>query len=118
MRNQISVNQTLSMKRLARDYLELKNSEIPLVGVAGSPDEHDMSIWHVNIRAPDDTPWKGAVFHLMMRFPTHYPLKPPFIEVMTPLTHPCVKPNRRSIAVCLDQLEIKSRDPEKWYDGW
>lgn len=90
MRNKISTTQTLSAKRLARDYNELKNSEIPLFGVAGVPDEHDMFLWHLNIRAPDDTPWKGAVFHLTMEFPPQYPTKPPTIRVMTPLTHPCV----------------------------
>jgi ubiquitin-protein ligase len=91
MRNQISAkNQTLVMRRLARDYAELKNSEIPLVGVSGTPDEQNMLLWHVNIKAPDETPWKGAVFHLLMRFTKYYPSKPPEITVMTPLTHPCV----------------------------
>lgn len=118
MRNQITVSKPLSMKRLARDYQELKNSEIPLVGVAGVPDEHDLRFWHVNIRAPDNSPWKGAVFHLLMFFPTNYPVKPPTIEVMTPLSHPCVKMRAISRLVSLDQLEEKSKDPAKWYEGW
>jgi ubiquitin-protein ligase len=50
MRSQIAVSQTLSMKRLVMDYLALKNSEIPLVGVAAVPDENNLLIWHINIR--------------------------------------------------------------------
>jgi ubiquitin-protein ligase len=64
MRGKIGVNIPLSEKRLSKDYLELKECEIPLVGVAAAPEENNMKVWHANLKGPEGTPYKGGVFHL------------------------------------------------------
>jgi ubiquitin-protein ligase len=68
MRSQIAVSQTLSMKRLVRDYQELKNSDTPLVGVAAAPEENDLLVWHINIRGQEGSLWQRGVFHMIMIF--------------------------------------------------
>lgn len=90
------------MKRLARDYQELKNSKIPLVGVAGIPDEHDLTKWHVNIRGPEGSPYKGAVFHLYLEFPKDYPINPPKIRAATYFNHKNVINRKGQWIVCLE----------------
>jgi ubiquitin-protein ligase len=56
------------MKRLVRDYQELKNSDTPLVGVAAAPEENDLLVWHINIRGQEGSLWQRGVFHMIMTF--------------------------------------------------
>jgi ubiquitin-conjugating enzyme E2 G2 len=106
------------LKRLARDYQELKNSSIPLIGVAGVPDENDMHKWHINVRAPEESPWKGAVFHMIMHFPKNYPIAPPKIKMPTSIIHPNVMTRNGERIICLEQLESQPTDQARWYEGW
>jgi ubiquitin-protein ligase len=118
MRSQIAVSQTLSMKRLVTDYLALKNSEIPLVGVAAIPDENNLLVWHINIRGQEGTLWQRGVFHMIMTFQKDYPLSPPKIILFTPLSHQNVHLKDRQRIVCLEQLTPKLTDQARWYEGW
>ena len=70
LRNQI-VNSTMtnSTRRLQKDYKELKDTTIPLVGVSAAPLEDNFFIWHANLRGPDATAFYGGVFHLSITFP-------------------------------------------------
>lgn len=113
MRNKIAVSVPLSMRRLQKDYQELKDCKIPLVGVAAVPDEKDMNIWHANIRGPEGTPYKGGVWHLTITFPSDYPCSPPSIQLPTTIRcHPNVFGNR----LCLDLIQPQKKG--EWYQGW
>lgn len=109
MRGKIAVSVPLSQRRLQKDYQELKDCKIPLVGVTAAPDESSMSIWHANIRGPEGTPYKGGVFHLIITFPHDYPCSPPTIQLMTPITHP----NVFGSSLCLDLLQNNKKG--EWY---
>ena len=101
MRGKIGVNIPLSEKRLSKDYHELKECEIPLVGVTAAPEENNMKVWHANLKGPEGTPYKGGVFHLTISFPADYPVSPPCITLLTPITHP----NVFGSVLCLDLLQ-------------
>ena len=81
-----------------------------------------MHIWHVNVRGPEETPWKGGVFHMILKFTEHYPRKPPELFLCTPLTHPCVQ--RKDLKITINHLTGSSEDEGKtegegaWYEGW
>ena len=63
MRTKILANQTNSAKRLQKDYKELKDAEIPLVGVSAAPLENSFFVWHANLKGPQGTVYEGGVFH-------------------------------------------------------
>ncbi len=112
------MNNNLTLRRLQKDYFELKNSEVPLVGVSAAPEENDMKVWHINVRAPDFSPWKGGIFHMIITFPNNYPACPPTIISQTKFTHPNAFPDRRGLRICLEQLEKQPEDGSRWYEGW
>lgn len=107
-------NKTNSARRLMRDYLELVEAsgdpKALFVGVSAKPLPDDMYTWHGNIKAPDDTPWKGGVFHFQMNIPSDYPCSPPSITLYTPLNHP----NVFGTTLCLDMLQATG----VIYAGW
>jgi len=92
--------QTFSHKRLMKDYEEIKNEQIPTVGVTARPLENDLFTWHANIRGPESTLYAGGVFHLELKFPMSYPNHPPTVRLYTTLPHPNVFNNY----ICLDML--------------
>jgi len=109
MRTQVGTRVPLSLKRLAKDYQELKDCKIPLVGVTAAPSEDDMKVWHANIRGPEGTPYKGGVFHVTINFPHDYPCSPPTVTLSTTITHP----NVFGTSLCLDLLQKSSKG--EWY---
>ena len=96
-----------------KDYAELKNSAIPLVGVSATPQDDDFFTWCANIRGPETSAFYGGVFHMEISFPRNYPVSPPSIRLCTQIPHPNVFGN----TLCLDMLQEKSRN-SNWYEGW
>lgn len=43
------------------------------MGVTARPLEHDLFIWHANIRGPVGTPYEGGIFHFELLIPESYP---------------------------------------------
>ena len=89
---------------------ELRDAEVPLVGVSATPLDDSIHVWHANIRGPEGSAYQGGVFHFEMVFPQNYPVAPPSITLFTDVPHPNVFGRR----LCLDMTEIKS----KAYEGW
>ena len=100
------------MRRLQKDLKEIRDSEIPLVGVTAAPLDDSIFKWHANIRGPVDTVYAGGVFHLEITFPEDYPVSPPSIQLCTDVPHANVFRRR----LCLDMLEENSSGA--WYQGW
>jgi ubiquitin-protein ligase len=51
--------QNFATRRLLKDLDQIKKETIPTVGVTACPLEHDLFLWHANIRGPEGTPYKG-----------------------------------------------------------
>ena len=47
------------------------------------PNEYDIHEWDLTIVGPNDSPYEGEIFHLIIRFTTEYPYKPPKINFKT-----------------------------------
>ena len=85
------------------------------MGVTARPLEHDLFIWHANIKA-DDGPYKGVVLHLELVIPESYPHQPPEVTLLTPIEHPNVFGNK----ICLDLIQGRSTSASSvgWSSGY
>ena len=88
--------------RLMKDYKELMEAKVPLVGVSAAPRPNDMFTWCGNLRGPPDSPYKDGVFHFTMNIPQDYPVSPPRITFATAIPHPNIL---STYNLCLDMLQ-------------
>ena len=79
---------TSPVKRLFKDYLEVRISPLPFVSIAPLP--NDFFEWRGNIFGPEGTQYEGGIFHFCIDFPTNYPRSPPGVRMLTRIHHPCV----------------------------
>ena len=107
--------QNFATKRLLTDLKEIQNSKNTTIGVIAHPLEHDLFVWHANIRGPENTPYEGGVWHLELTFPQIYPHEPPKICLFSDLPHP----NVFGHVLCLDMLEgVRKTNGEGWTSAY
>ncbi|KAH7961616.1 ubiquitin-conjugating enzyme E2 Z [Rhipicephalus sanguineus] len=70
-----------SLQRIQRDLAELHGDPPP--GVFAAPEENDMSVLHAVIVGSWDTPLEGGLFHVVLKFPPDYPMRPPHAFFLT-----------------------------------
>jgi ubiquitin-conjugating enzyme E2 A len=58
--------------------------------------------WQAVIFGPDDTPWEGGTFKLLLEFTEEYPNKPPQVRFLSKIFHPNVYGDGK---ICLDILQ-------------
>ena len=83
-----------------RDFRRLQND--PPSGISGAPLDSDIMKWQAVIFGPDDTPWEGGTFNLMLEFGEDYPNKPPTVRFVTKMFHPNIYNDGQ---ICLDILQ-------------
>ena len=64
---------------------------------------NDLKHWKGYINGPDDTSYKGGVFHIDIQLPIQYPYKPPKMKFQTKIWHPNI--SSQTGAICLDILK-------------
>ncbi|OAO17207.1 ubiquitin-conjugating enzyme E2 [Blastocystis sp. ATCC 50177/Nand II] len=89
-----------SGKRLLRDLKNLKKD--PPNGIAAAPIENNIYKWEGVIIGPDDSPFEGGVFKLLLEFQDNYPNSAPAVKFITKIFHPNVYGDGR---ICLDILQ-------------
>jgi ubiquitin-conjugating enzyme E2 A len=91
---------TPARKRLLRDFKRLQK-DAP-AGIQASPVDNNIMQWQAVIIGPDDTPWEGGTFKLLLEFNEDYPNKPPAVKFLSKLFHPNVYLDGK---ICLDILQ-------------
>jgi ubiquitin-protein ligase len=99
-----------SSKRLLKDLLEVKKNPLPTINV--EPLENNLYEWHGNIYGTEKTPFENGVFHVIMKFPNEYPLKPPKVNVSPKIPRDHIF----TTWICLDMLETHYTN--ELYSGW
>ena len=74
----------------------------PPSGVTGSPMDTNIMMWQAVIFGPDDTPWEGGTFKLVLEFTEDYPNKAPQVKFLTKMFHPNIYNDGQ---ICLDILQ-------------
>ena len=64
--------------------------------------DNNIMLWHAVIFGPDDTPWEGGTFRLLIEFTEDYPNKPPTVSFVTKMFHPNIYIDGK---ICLDILQ-------------
>eukprot|EP00386_Alphamonas_edax_P016089 GDKI01049157.1.p1 GENE.GDKI01049157.1~~GDKI01049157.1.p1 ORF type:complete len:161 (-),score=32.14 GDKI01049157.1:35-517(-) len=91
----------MAMLRLMSDWKVIQME--PPEGISASPiTEDNMFMWEASIVGPDDTPWEGGIFSLMLKIPPTYPDRPPQVKFTTEMFHPNVYPDGN---ICLDIIQ-------------
>ena len=81
------------MDRIINEYHEINREPISNCGITiGRENENDYSLWKLSILGPKDTPYKGGLFFIGVKFPEDYPLKAPEVYFITPIYHLNVNP--------------------------
>jgi ubiquitin-conjugating enzyme E2 A len=81
-------------------YSRLQND--PPSGVTGAPMDTNIMLWQAVIFGPDDTPWEGGTFKLVLEFTEDYPNKAPQVRFLTKMFHPNIYNDGQ---ICLDILQ-------------
>lgn len=98
----------MATRRLKQDYMRIMKDPVPYV--KAHPLQQNILEWHFAVQGPEDTPYKGGVYHGKLVFPGEYPFKPPSIYMITPNGR--FKCNTR---LC---LSISDFHPDTWNPAW
>ncbi|CAF1002960.1 unnamed protein product [Rotaria sordida] len=88
-------------QRLTIHYREIQKNPPPLCYAEPEDPDKSMIHWIGWIEGPQDTPYAGGKFRLIIDFPVDFPFKPPKIHFITPVFHPNISINGE---ICLDIL--------------
>ena len=91
---------TSARQRLVRDFKRMTSD--PPSGINAAPLENNIMVWTAVIFGPDDTPWEGGTFSLVLEFSEDYPNKPPKVRFVSKVYHPNVYADGQ---ICLDILQ-------------
>jgi len=86
-------------RRLINDFKRFEKEDSN--GIFASPLSKNIMVWEAVIFGPEDTPWEGGSFKLLLEFTEEYPTKPPVIKFITNMFHPNIYADGR---ICLDIL--------------
>ena len=87
-----------SVRRITEEFRELNRSPIVNLGIfCGLQNDNDIRNWKCSLIVPCNTPYKGGIFVINIRFPQNYPNYPPKVRFITPIYHINVKHYNHSV---------------------
>ena len=104
-------NMSIAVARLTEEHQQWKHhhprdfSAKPVSNLDGSL---NYLFWECSIPGPEDTPWEGGQYYLILEFSSNYPDSPPRVRFVPEIFHPNVFP---SGTVALSFLE----EGKGWY---
>jgi ubiquitin-protein ligase len=89
-------------KRLLKDLKQIQSLKLA-DGVTAAPiNETNLFEWQAMITGPDQTPYEGGLYELILKIPANYPVKPPKVRFKTEIFHPNIYKNGD---ICIDILQ-------------
>ncbi|KAI9789792.1 MAG: hypothetical protein M1833_002262 [Piccolia ochrophora] len=102
-------------KRISKELADVTQN--PPEGVkAHLIDESDLFRWQITMEGPDDSPYSGGRFKLLLVLPIEYPFKPPALNFQTKIYHPNVTNDDKG-SMCLGMLRTDEWKPSSKIAG-
>jgi ubiquitin-conjugating enzyme E2 D/E len=92
----------MSLKRIQNELKDLRKD--PPTSCSAGPEGDDMFRWDGCIFGPEDSPYVGGFFKLVIQVPVDYPFRPPHVQFATKIYHPNI--NSTGL-ICLDILKTQ-----------
>ncbi|KAL9094784.1 MAG: hypothetical protein Q9165_003055 [Trypethelium subeluteriae] len=73
-------------------------------------EESDVHIWEILMDGPEQSPYSGGHFKLLLTLPKEYPFKPPVLNFQTKIYHPNVSNDDKG-SMCLGMLRSDEWKP-------
>lgn len=89
-------------KRITKEFAELSKNP-PQDMKVNLVSENDFYKWVVTMVGPEDSPYAGGKFKILVNLPVEYPFKPPTINWQTKIYHPNVTNDDKG-SMCLGIL--------------
>ena len=84
----LNIERLRTINKLKEEFMDINyNPILNIVATVGLPDENNLFEWRLSIVEPRDTPYKGGLFYLTLKFPENYPSYPPKVTFDTPIYH-------------------------------
>ena len=88
-----NLEQQISSVVLTKTFKRLYNDPLVNIGcTVGLEDYHDIYTWKCTLSGPNDTPYKGGIFKLFIKFDKDFPIKGPIVIFDTPIYHMNINP--------------------------
>ncbi|KAK4125752.1 hypothetical protein N657DRAFT_567518 [Parathielavia appendiculata] len=102
-------------KRIAKEFSDCTSS--PPAGIKVTlADDSDLHKWHVVLEGPDNSPYTGGKFGVVIKLPLDYPFRPPVVTFATRIYHPNIT-NDDQGNICLDLLKNENWKPSTKIHG-
>jgi ubiquitin-protein ligase len=89
-------------KRLLKDLKQIQSLTLA-DGVTAAPiNGTNLFEWQAMITGPDQTPYEGGLYELILKIPYNYPVKAPKVRFKTEIFHPNIYKNGD---ICIDILQ-------------
>ncbi|KAF6843133.1 Ubiquitin-conjugating enzyme E2-16 kDa 1 [Colletotrichum musicola] len=97
----------MSSKRISKELTEVTTSPPSGMSISLARDDN-LHTWHVSLQGPENTPYAGGVFGVIVDLPKDYPFKAPVVKFATRIYHPNIT-NDHLGNICMGMLK-----PENW----
>jgi ubiquitin-conjugating enzyme E2 D/E len=91
----------MALRRIQKELTDI-TSDPPCGCSCGPESDKDLFKWTGMVMGPEDSPFAGGVFNVVIHFPADYPFKPPKVNFTTQIYHPNVNADG---LICLDILK-------------
>jgi ubiquitin-conjugating enzyme E2 D/E len=88
------IDQQISLTILRRALRYFTNNPLKNIGCTVGMVDNDIYTWKCTLSGPNDTPYKGGIFKLFIKFDKTFPVKGPEVIFDTPIYHMNINPTQ------------------------
>ncbi|KAK1981772.1 ubiquitin-conjugating enzyme [Colletotrichum cereale] len=99
----------MASKRIAKELTEITTSPPEGMNISLARDA-DLHTWHVTIAGPENSPYAGGLFAVIVDLPRDYPFKAPVVKFATRIYHPNIT-NDAAGNICMGMLKSENWKP-------
>ena len=88
-----NIDEKISLTILSKAYKHFSLNPLTNIGcTVGLVDKHDIYNWKCTLSGPNDSPYRGGLFKLFIKFDKNFPIVGPVVIFDTPIYHMNINP--------------------------